>query len=106
METMSAGLRKYLLRDRIPIEFAFRDRLVDSGEVLINDSTGAEIQMAHFGISHLSARQSDIKSARTEFSAGIIAVELVMKRRPGEQGRVAVLFPFFTPTWIDAPAVA
>lgn len=48
VEPMAAGARKSVLGDRIASEFPFRDRLVDSSEILINDSARPEVEMAHF----------------------------------------------------------
>src|SRR2546423_4004198 len=106
METMPARFGECFLRNLVSREFPFRDRFVDAGQVLINDPTGAEIEMAHFGVTHLSFRQPDIDTAGTQFPAGIIAVKLVVKRRAGEQGSVAILFALFAAARINAPAVA
>src|SRR4051812_24466407 len=92
MEPMSTRLRESFLGDLVSFEFALRNRLVDPGEVLINDSAGAEIQMAHFGIAHLAFGQPDINSARAQFTAWIIAIEAIVKRRLRQQGGVAILF--------------
>ena len=36
------------------------DGLIDSRQLLIYDSAGAKGHVAHFGIAHLSRRQSDV----------------------------------------------
>ena len=73
-------------------EISFRDRLVDPGQVLINDPARAEIHVAHLGISHLSGWQTDIETARAQTRAGIFAVELVMKWRSREEGCISIRF--------------
>ena len=106
MEPMAAGARKSFLRDRIAGEFAFRDRLIDSSKILINDSAGPEIEMAYFGVPHLALRQADIETARAQLAARIFAIEPVVKWRAREQGGVAVFFALFLSARVDAPAVA
>ena len=41
-------------------------RLVDAGQVLQNDPTGADVQMADFGVPHLAFRQTDILAGRMQ----------------------------------------
>ena len=39
---------------------------VDFHEVLINDASGTDVQVAHFGVTHLSVGQTDVLAARLE----------------------------------------
>ena len=105
MEPMRARLREAFLQHRITRQFSLRDRLINSSQVLINDSAGAEIQMAHFGIAHLSFRQTDIQPAGAQPAPGIILVELVVKRRAREQSRIAIFFALLPAARIDPPSV-
>lgn len=54
MEPMALRARKSFPRSRIPAEFAFHDRLIDSSEILINDSARPQIEMTYFRVPHLS----------------------------------------------------
>ncbi len=61
---MAARLRKSFLGNRIASEFPFRDRLIDSSKILINDSARPQIEMTHFRVPHLSFGEADIKTTR------------------------------------------
>ncbi|GIQ61876.1 hypothetical protein PACILC2_04440 [Paenibacillus cisolokensis] len=40
-------------------KFAFPDRLADAGQILVNDPSGPDIEMADFRIAHLAFRKPD-----------------------------------------------
>ena len=61
---MAAGARKDFLCDRIASEFAFRDRLVDSSKILINDPACPQVEMTYFRVPHLSFGKADIETTR------------------------------------------
>jgi hypothetical protein len=46
MQAVTPSALESLSHDWIATEFAFRDRLIDAGKILINDSSGAEIKMS------------------------------------------------------------
>ena len=48
----------------VPEEISVLDLLADPGQVLINDSSRAHIQVSDLGVAHLSLRQADIMAAR------------------------------------------
>src|SRR6267143_1608737 len=106
MEPVSAGGGKSFLRHAIPIELAGSDRFVNASEILKNDAARAQIEMADFGVAHLAFGETDIGAAGVEFAARIIAIELIVKRRAGKQGGVAIFFRLGFAAGIDAPAVA
>jgi hypothetical protein len=54
MEPMPSRFCERLLRHCIALEFAFVDCLVDASQILVNDPAGAEIEMAHFRVPHLT----------------------------------------------------
>ena len=64
MEPMAARARKSFLGDRIPSEFAFRDRLIDSSKILINDSARPQVEMTYFRVPHLAFGEADIETTR------------------------------------------
>ena len=64
MEPMALHAGKGLSRSRIPAEFAFRDRLIDSSKILINDSARAQVEMTYLRVPHLSFGEADIETTR------------------------------------------
>src|SRR5216684_7435834 len=106
MESMPARSGESFLRNAIAIELAGGDRFIDASEILKNDAAGAQIEMADFGVPHLAFGQTDVGATRAEFAAGIIAIELIVKRCAGEQRGVAIFFRLRFAAGIDAPAVA
>ena len=57
------GRLENFLEDRISAESAVLNGEIDAGEFLIDDATGSEVEMSHFGISHLALGQADLESA-------------------------------------------
>ena len=106
MQPAVARPGKRFLQDLVPAELTFGNGFVDPGQILINNPPGPKVKVAHLGISHLALRQSDIETAGAEFSARIIPIKLVVKRRPCQQSGVSILFSLGGPAWIDAPTVA
>src|SRR5205807_3122368 len=106
MEPMPARGGESFLRDFVSIELAAGDGFIDAGKVLKNDPARAQVEMADFRVAHLAIGKSDIGAARAKFAAGIIAIELIVKRGLGEQGGVAIFFRLRFAAGIDAPAVA
>src|ERR1700720_16504 len=80
MKPMIASSCEGLLRNAIARQFAIRKRFIYASQVLVNDSARAQIEMAHFRVSHLSFRQTDIRAAGAELAAGIIAIKLGCER--------------------------
>ena len=64
MEPMAPRAPKSFPGGRIPTEFAFRDRLINSSKILINDSARPQVEMTYFRVSHLSFREADIETTR------------------------------------------
>ncbi len=54
-----AGRAEGLLEHGIGEEVAVGDRLGDAGQILVDDATGADVQVAHLGVSHLALGQPD-----------------------------------------------
>src|SRR5207302_11070784 len=106
MEPVSARGGESFLRNFISFEFAGGDRSINAREILKDDAAGAQIEVADFGVSHLAFGQTDIGAARAQFAAGIIAIELIVKRRFRQERGVAVFFRLGFAAGINAPAVA
>src|SRR4029453_1773561 len=96
------GFLKYLVAG----EFAVRNRLVNSCQVLIDDPACSQIEMANFRVAHLSIRQANVSPARAQFTTWIGPVELVMKRRLREERCVRIFFALLSTARIDAPPIA
>jgi hypothetical protein len=64
MEAVAPRARESFLRDGIAAKFAFRDRLINSSKILINDPARAQIEMTYFRVPHLSFGKANIETAR------------------------------------------
>ena len=103
---MSACSGQGVLQNTIALQFAVGDCLVNPRQVLINDSARSKIKVANFRVAHLSLWQANIHAARAQSRPGIIPVQLVVKGRGREQGRVPVFMALIAAGGINAPAVA
>ena len=64
MKSMTPRSCKGFLQYLITCQFTFLDRFVNSRQVLINDSTRSQVQVANFRVAHLSFRQTDVDATR------------------------------------------
>ena len=71
-------------------ETAVGDGGVDAGHVHADDAACAEIEVAHFGVAHLTVRQANVVVAGTEESVGVGREEPVVRGLAGERDGVAV----------------
>jgi hypothetical protein len=94
------------LENFIAGERAVADGKVDAGEFLIDDATGAEVEVANLGISHLSFGEADLKTAGLESAPGVISVKAIVDGGFGEKGGVALFFGTGAAGGVDAPTVA
>ena|SRR5437588_2660583 len=69
------------LQRRVLEEGAVRDRLVHAHEVLEKDTSGADREVADFGVPHLSRRQPDRLSRRVQRRVRECAPETIEVRR-------------------------
>ena len=102
---MTARAGNGFLQYTIARQFACRDRLVNSRQVLINNSARSEIKMADLRVAHLPLRQTDVSPTGAQLRAWIIRVQLVVKGSGCQQRGVSVLVALFPAAWIDAPPV-
>jgi hypothetical protein len=105
MKAMAVRTSERFLQDLVTRQFAVRDRFVNSGQILINNPPGTQVKMSNFRIAHLSLGQTDIGSAGAQFTAWIIPVELVVKRRPREKRCVSIFFALLPTSGINAPTI-
>jgi hypothetical protein len=92
--------------DGIVIQRALGECLGNAGQILINDASGAEIEVAHFRIAHLALGQADIQAAGAQAAMRVSRQEMIVKRRLAQHGGIAVAFGAFGRARIDAPTVA
>ncbi len=71
-------------------KLAVHDGGVDAGHVHADDSSGAEVEMADFGVAHLAVGEADEVLAGAEEGVGVFAEELVVGGFAGESDGVAV----------------
>jgi hypothetical protein len=101
-----AEFGKKVEQDGVLEEVAVADGFVDACDVLINNASGPEIEVADFGITHLPAGQADVLATAAEFTHGIGGVEVVVERGFGQKRGVALFFGSGTAVRADTPAVA
>ena len=70
-------------------EAAVGDRVVDPGQVLLDDRAGAEVEVADLGVAHLAVGQADVAALGRELRVRVALPELVEDRRLGKRDRVA-----------------
>ena len=80
-------------------EAAVRDRIVDPGQVLLDDRAGAEVHVADLRVAHLAVGQADVATAGREGRVRVALPELVEDRRRRLAHRVS------RPVRGQAPAV-
>lgn len=83
-------------------EVAVADGLGDAGGFLIDDTAGADVLVADFGVSHGSFWEADLQSAGVDEGVGIEGYEVVFGGMLSEEDGVA-LVPFGG--WTVAPTV-
>ena len=70
-------------------EGAVGDRVVDPGQVLLDDRPGAEVEVADLGVAHLPVGQADVATLGREPGVREALPEVVEDRGLGERDRVA-----------------
>ena len=70
-------------------EAAVGDRVVDPGQVLLDDGAGAEVEVADLGVAHLPFGEADVAPLGRELGVGELRPEPVEDRRLGDRDRVA-----------------
>ena len=73
----------------VGLDRAVVDGVVDAGQVLLDHSAGAEVQVPHLGVAHLALGQAHRGARRIELGVRIARPEVVEDRRVGERDRVA-----------------
>ena len=63
---------------------------VDPGEILVDDATGADIEMPHLGVAHLPLRQSYRAIVGNQGGGGLSCLPTVHVGRSGKMDRVAL----------------
>ena len=105
VEAVALGRLDSFLEDGITAESAVLNSEIDAGEFLIDDAACSEVEMSHFGISHLALGQADLESARLQSGLGISGVKLIMDWGMGEKGCVSLSRGALPACRIDPPTV-
>jgi hypothetical protein len=94
-----------LFNNLVLLELSLLDSLVNPHDVLPNNSTSTNVEMADFGVAHQALGQTDGDGRGIELGeTGLTLGELVHDRRLGRGNGVAILGAFFrgdTPTVND-----
>ena len=98
-EQMEAALVLFHVFNRLKERFVFKEAAVFNclghpGQILIHNPSGTDIQMPHFGVSHLSVRKTDGFPACLERCMRIFVPIAVKVRFVGLLDGIS--FPFFT----------
>ena len=76
-----------------------RDRLVDPGQILLDDRSGTEVQMPDLAVAHLAVGQADGAATGAELCVRVAREQAVHRRRVGQRDGVT------GPRWCDPPAI-
>lgn len=99
----ASGALKRLLDRLVGVELALLDGLVDADDVLPDDATGANVQVADLGVAHQALGQSDRQRRGLELGEARLALgELVHDGGLGGRNGVAILGAL---VGRDAPAI-
>src|SRR5437588_12484519 len=82
-------------------EFAVLNHQFDARRIHVDDSSGADVQVANFAISHLSFRQSHERPASLNKRVGIFTQQAVINWFTGQRDRVGFSFGSITPAVED-----
>ena len=88
-------------KQRLAREFAGGDELINARDVHVHDASGADIQVAHFAIAHLSFRQADGGAGRLNQRVGKFFEQAVVIRLARERDGVAFGFGAIAPAVED-----
>ena len=69
---------------RVLEEAAVGDRVVDPGQVLLDDRAGAEVEVADLGVAHLAVGEADVAALGGELGVRVALPEGVEDRRAGQ----------------------
>jgi len=65
------------------LPFAVLDRAADAGQILVDDSAGAEVHVADFRVAHLAVGQADVAPGTRDQGVRAIGPETVPRRGVG-----------------------
>ena len=82
-------------------EVAVLDVLGDAGQLLIDDATGTDVGVAHFGVAHLAVRQTHVQAGAGDQGAGVVTGQAVQVRGLGGSDGVVLLLGAVAPTVHD-----
>jgi len=92
MELPRAAVFHGFEKQRLERKLAGGDELIDSGAVHVNNTTGADIQVADFAIAHLSDGKANGGAGSSNQGVGKIPEDAVVVGLARESDRVAIGF--------------
>ena len=87
-----AAVLHALQQRRIPEEISVLNALGNARQFLVDDPSGTHVQMADFGIAHLSVRQSDRQSGGISLNKGTLLHQPVKIRCIRQSNRIVLSF--------------
>lgn len=91
-----SGTLECLLDDLVVVQFALLDGLINTNDVLPNDTTGSNIQVTDFGVAHKTIRQANCQGRGVQLGETLgIVRKLVHHGGLGRRNGVAILGRFF-----------
>src|SRR5277367_584549 len=78
MELAGAAALHGFAEQRLALEFAAGDELVNAGDVHVHDAAGADVEMADFAIAHLSFGEADSGAGGVDERVGKIFEEAIV----------------------------
>jgi hypothetical protein len=82
-------------------KLAILNHQLDASAIHMDDATGANVEMSHFAVAHLSVRQADVMAARMNQRVGILAKKPVISGLAGKRDRVGFNFSAISPAIED-----
>src|SRR5689334_5215069 len=106
MQAAATGFGESFVDDRVPSQLTVRDGFVNSGEVLVDDSSGAEVEVSDLRVAHLSLRKANVHARSAHLAPGVSSIQLIMKGSTGKQRCVPVSDCLRFSVGINAPPVS
>ena len=98
---LAAGGIDGLAQRGILEEVTVTDLFGDAGQLLINHATGTDVDVANFGVTHLTIRQTDIHTGGGDQGVGIVGTQGVEVRSLGGSDGVELFLGAVAPTIHD-----
>src|SRR5207248_6756692 len=81
MKPMMLRTSERLFQNVVSLQLSIGNGLVNSRQILIDDSSRTQIKMTDLRVSHLPFWQSNVEAAGTQPARWVLAIQLIMERR-------------------------